>query len=113
MVWVMFEAYHLSLPFVAAPVVLILTNLGIAVVNTPANLGSFEVCTVAALKLFSVDAELALSYGIALHLVEVIPMMLLGLFVLWFSDFKSKEALTTYTAVSGKLLERDAAERCN
>jgi uncharacterized protein (TIRG00374 family) len=113
MVWVMFEAFHLSLPFIAAPVVLILTNLGIAAVNTPANLGSFEVCTVAALKLFSIDAELALSYGIALHLVEVIPMMLPGLLVLWFSDFKSKEALTTYRAVSDKLLEHDAAERCN
>ncbi len=93
MVWTMFRAFHLNLPPVAAPVILIFVNLGIALVNTPANLGGFELATLAAFKLFEVDTEIALSYAIILHLVEVVPIVLLGLVVLWLSGDRTGELL--------------------
>lgn len=93
MVLAMFRAFHLNLPIIAAAVVLILSNLGIAAVSTPANLGVFELSTLAAFKLLQVDTDLALSYTIVLHMVEVIPMVLLGLAVLWLSGVKSNELL--------------------
>jgi uncharacterized membrane protein YbhN (UPF0104 family) len=85
MVLSIFKAFHFDLPFVAAAVVLIFSNLGIAAVSTPANLGGFELATLAALKLFGVKTELALSCALVLHMVEVIPTVILGLVVLWSS----------------------------
>jgi uncharacterized membrane protein YbhN (UPF0104 family) len=72
---------------VSAMVVLILTNLGIAIVSTPANVGGFELSAVAALHLFIRDAETAISFAVALHLIEVVPIVILGLIVLWYNGF--------------------------
>ena len=90
MVWTMTKAFRLGLPLVAAMVVLILTNLGIAIVSTPANVGGFELSAVAAYRLFIKDTEIALSCAIALHLVEVIPIALLGLVIIWHNGFSLK-----------------------
>jgi len=90
----MFEAFRFDLPRLAAAVVLIFTNLGIAAVSTPANLGGFELSTLAAFKLFGADTERALSCAIVFHAVEVIPMVLLGLAAMSLSGFRSKEILS-------------------
>jgi uncharacterized protein (TIRG00374 family) len=84
MVYVMFLAFHLSLPVIAAPVVLIFINLGIAIVSTPANLGGFELAALAAFRFFPVDGETAISYALVFHAAEVLPMVLLGLIVMFF-----------------------------
>jgi hypothetical protein len=88
-------------------------NLGILLVNTAANQGIFEICTIAALKLFSVDGELALSFGVALHALEVIPIFFLGLLVLCLNEFRSEEALAAQQAVDSTFLEDDAGKRRN
>lgn len=93
MVLAIFKAFHFDLPFIAAAVVLIFSNLGIAAVSTPANIGGFELSTLAALKLFSVDTEVALGCALVFHLVEVIPMVVLGLIALWLSGIKSSELI--------------------
>lgn len=87
-IWAMFRAFHLPLPFVAAVIGLITVNLGLAAVNTPANVGGFEMGLVAALKLFSVDTAVALSCALLLHLVEVVPVFLLGGLVIIRTGFK-------------------------
>jgi hypothetical protein len=79
----------------ATPITLILLNFGIAIVSTPANLGGFELAVVGALKLFSVETEIALSYAVALHAIEVAPMVAFGMFFLWFEGFKTRDVLNT------------------
>jgi uncharacterized protein (TIRG00374 family) len=93
MIACMFKAFSFELPHVAAFVVLIFTNLGIAAVSTPANLGGFELSTLAAFKLFGADTERALSCAIVFHAVEVVPMVLLGLLALSMSGLSSREIL--------------------
>ncbi len=93
MIWAMFEAFTLDLPLMATSVTLILLNFGIAVVSTPANLGGFELATVGALKLFSVEMEVGLGYALALHVIEVAPMLAFGMLFLWFEGFKAAEVL--------------------
>ena len=61
--------------------------------STPANLGGFELSTLAAFKLFGADAERALSCAIVFHAVEVAPMVLFGLLALWISGLGSREIL--------------------
>jgi uncharacterized membrane protein YbhN (UPF0104 family) len=81
----MLQAFHLSLPPSATVTALVIINLGIAVVATPGNIGTFELTTAAALAFWSVPSQTGLSVGIATHIVEVVPPVLLGLVVsgLW------------------------------
>jgi len=79
--WCMFRAFGLPLPVSAAVSVLVIVNLGIAVVATPGNLGTFELATAAALAVWGVPSETALSVGITTHAVEIVPPVFLGLLV--------------------------------
>jgi len=76
--WCMFNAFHLVLPLSATITMLVIVNLGIAIVATPGNVGSFELAGAAALALWKVPSETAFSVAIATHLVEVVPPVLLG-----------------------------------
>ena len=77
----MLRAFGLDLPVSAAVSVLVVVNFGIAVVATPGNVGTFELATTAALAFWGVSTETALSLGIATHVIEVAPPVLIGLVV--------------------------------
>jgi uncharacterized protein (TIRG00374 family) len=94
MIVAMFKAFRFDLPNIAALVVLIFVNLGIAAVSTPANLGGFELSMLAAFSLFGADTERALSCAIVFHAVEVVPMVLMALVALSLSGIKSREILS-------------------
>ena len=79
--WCMFGAFGIVLPVSAAVSVLVIVNLGIAVVATPGNVGTSELATAAALALWDVPSEAALSVAIATHAVEIVPPVLIGLAV--------------------------------
>ncbi len=93
MIWCIFKAFSLHLPLEATPVTLILLNFGVAVVSTPANLGGFELAIVGALKLFSVEIAVGLSCALALHVIEVAPILAFGMIWLWFEGFKTGDVL--------------------
>jgi hypothetical protein len=93
MIAAMFRAFRFDLPGVAAVVVLIFVNLGIAAVSTPANLGSFELSMLAGFSLFGADTERALSCAIVFHAVEVVPMVLMALGALSLSGIRSHDLL--------------------
>ena len=77
----MLRAFALDLPVSAAVSVLVVVNLGIAVVATPGNVGTFELAVAASLAFWGVSTETALSLGIATHVIEVAPPVLIGLVV--------------------------------
>jgi uncharacterized membrane protein YbhN (UPF0104 family) len=79
--WCMLHAFDLSLPLSATVSTLVIVNLGIAVIATPGNIGTFELAVAAALVLWDVPSQTGLSVGIAMHIVEVVPPVLLGLVV--------------------------------
>jgi uncharacterized protein (TIRG00374 family) len=83
-VWVMMQAFHLPVPTVAAVVALVIINVGITVAGVPANIGSFELAAVGALRLYSVASEVAASYAIALHAAELLPVLAIGAILAWF-----------------------------
>lgn len=94
-IWVMLKAFGFSLPWIATPVVLILLNLGIACVNTPGNIGGFEIAAAAGLKLFGISSQHAISYAIALHLIEHAPIVMIGIGLVFFGDFKLRDMSRT------------------
>jgi uncharacterized protein (TIRG00374 family) len=89
-IYLMFNALHFTLPLIAVAVTLILVNLGTTAAGIPANLGGFEFSILAALKIFSVDTEPAISFAIILHLIEVVPVVLLGIAAIWINGFSFK-----------------------
>jgi hypothetical protein len=78
-VWCMFRAFSLDLPISAAVGVLALLNVGIALVATPGNVGTFELASAGALALWDVPAETGMSLGVTMHVLEVIPPASLGI----------------------------------
>ena len=76
-VWTMFKAFDLSLPLAAAAVLQVAINVGIAVVGTPGNIGSFELACIGGLALYGVPGDVAFSFGAALHVTEVVPVVAL------------------------------------
>ena len=67
---------HLSLS--ASILILVALTVGISVATVPGRIGVFEWICVLVLAIYSVGQTQALSYGLLLHAVVYIPMMLLG-----------------------------------
>ena len=79
--WCMLRAFGLDLPLSATVTMLVIVNLGIALVATPGNVGSFELAAAAALALWGVPSGTALSVGLATHAIEVVPPVVIGIAV--------------------------------
>jgi glycosyltransferase 2 family protein len=98
LVWAGMKAFHLDVPLTDAAAVLVMINVGIAVVPTPGNVGPFEVAAVAAVRLIGAGEATALSFALGLHLAEVLPPVLLGLGLMWRGDLdfaRAKRASAT------------------
>lgn len=72
-------ALQLDVPLVAGLLVLVVLQLGLPLASVPGKIGVFEYLCVLSLSVFGVDETSALSFGILLHVVVLIPS-LLGLF---------------------------------
>ncbi len=76
-------ALDIHLPWTAALLVLIGLQAGISVPTVPGALGVFEYICVLALARFGIDETLALSYGLLLHAVVLVPSTLAGAISFW------------------------------
>jgi len=80
----------INLPWKAPLLILIALQVSILIPAAPGSIGVFEYICMSALALFGIDQVEALSYGILLHAVVLIPMALLGLPFLGFLEFGEK-----------------------
>lgn len=76
--FLVFRAFNLSVPLVAALVLLAVLQGGTALVSVPGNLGVFHYLTVVTLAVWQVPAPLALATAIVLHVVSLGPKVVLG-----------------------------------
>ena len=67
------RALDIRAPWLAAVVVLLVLQLGTAPPSTPGKLGVFQHLCILGLAAFAVDRELAVGYGILLHMVVYLP----------------------------------------
>jgi uncharacterized protein (TIRG00374 family) len=74
------RAVGLQLPFAAVVLVLLAVNLALAVpFAPPGNIGTIEVGAILALLGFGVAKEQALAFAIVYHLLQVVPIGILGI----------------------------------
>ena len=80
--YLLIRAFNLEVPWLAAAVVLMILQVGISLPSAPATLGLFEYLVVLALSLFGVDDNTALSYGLLLHAIVLLPTFI-GAWLFW------------------------------
>ena len=72
------KAFMLDAPFTAALVLVVLLLVGVTLPSLPGGIGLFEYVVIAGLGLFGIDAGVAFLYGIMLHLLILLPMLIIG-----------------------------------
>jgi uncharacterized protein (TIRG00374 family) len=75
-------AFHLGQPFGAAVLVQIAIGLAMVLPSPPAAVGVFEGAALIALRAYGVPHSTALPYALVLHLVNFVPFVLIGAFLL-------------------------------
>lgn len=69
----------INVPLVAPLLLLVVLQIGVRVPSSPGSIGVFHYLSVVTLELFGVGRDLALGYGVLLHLVTYLPPSLLGI----------------------------------
>ena len=80
--WLIMWGYGLKLPFWVGFVVLLVVQLGTAIPNAPANVGTYQFFTVVGLRLFGVDKTLATGFSIVVFVLLTLPLWVIGYFAL-------------------------------
>lgn len=83
------RSLRIPTPFVAAVVLLVILQAGVAVPSTPGKLGVFQYLAVLGLSLFGVGSAPALAFGLVLHLLVFLPPAAMAALFLLFSKRKS------------------------
>jgi len=81
-IYLMFKAFHLSLPFIAAFVILVILMIGIAIPAGPGFVGNWHFFCILGLTLYGVPKTAALSFAIVYHFLSIGIVILLGLLFL-------------------------------
>jgi glycosyltransferase 2 family protein len=78
-VWLVLHALGIEAPWATPALVLLGGNLAIAIPSTPGQLGALEAGVVVALAAVGVPAAQALAFGLVYHIMQLIPIVLVGL----------------------------------
>jgi glycosyltransferase 2 family protein len=79
-------AFHLNLSFAAAVLVQVAVGLGMILPSPPAAVGVFEGACLIALQADGIPHSSALPYALVLHLMNFVPFVLVGAFLLHYNS---------------------------
>jgi uncharacterized protein (TIRG00374 family) len=79
--WLVMIGFHLHLPFGAALLVVIATNLAMVLPSSPSAVGVFEAAALVALRAYGISASEGLSCVLVIHMVNFLPYIAAGLFL--------------------------------
>lgn len=85
-------AFGIYLPLTASVLTLIALQAGITIPSVPGRIGIFEYICVLTLGVFGVGKADALSYGILLHAIVFLPMVILGLPIVFLLGEKANQS---------------------
>jgi glycosyltransferase 2 family protein len=80
--WLIMLGYGLRLSLWVGVAVYVIVNLGTALPNTPANVGSYQFFTVLGLTLFGVDKTSATGFSLVVFTLLTLPQLLIGFLAL-------------------------------
>jgi hypothetical protein len=79
-------AFDLHLPFACDVLITVAIGLSMILPSPPAAVGVFEGATLIALKAYRIPHSPALSYALVLHLVNFVPFVIVGAFLLRYNS---------------------------
>lgn len=90
-------SFGLALPFSSALLILILVAFAVSVPSSPGYVGPFHAAVYLGLGFYGVGQEEAIGMAILMHLAQFVPLVILGLYLLWkeklsFSQIKGAAA---------------------
>lgn len=91
LIYFLFTSFGFNLPIIAAIVVMVLNTLALMIPITPGNVGTFELVVVAALLAYGIPKSDAVLFAMALHILDLIPIFIMGLFFLRSEKVNLKE----------------------
>jgi len=77
-IYCLFRSFGFDLPLASAVVVMVINTLALLVPITPGNAGTFELVVAAALMAFKIIKSDAALFALALHILDLIPIFLMG-----------------------------------
>jgi uncharacterized protein (TIRG00374 family) len=80
--WLIMRGYGLRLSLWIGVAVYVVVNLGTALPNTPANIGSYQFFTVLGLTLFGIDKTSATGFSLIVFTLLTLPPLLIGFLAL-------------------------------
>jgi uncharacterized protein (TIRG00374 family) len=116
-VYVTLVAFRLDtaydLPWITSLVVLVMVSIGIMIPSSPGYVGTYHLLCIQAMAFFNVPASEAAGFAVILHVVNFIPVTIVGLLFFWRENFKIEEATASSDIDAGPELhpERPAAKR--
>jgi glycosyltransferase 2 family protein len=90
-VWVLFRSYDMDLSIWAASVVLVIKSVGTVIPSAPGNLGVLQSAVKVALRLFSVEANVAVVLSTLIWVVLTLPAMIVGFLAVLLTGLKIGE----------------------
>jgi len=90
-IYFLFKAFGFQLPFISAVVIMVINTLALMIPITPGNAGTFELAVVASLLAFKVAKSDAALFGMALHILDLIPIFVMGFIFLHSERLSLKE----------------------
>ena len=97
------KACGIELPVLAQIAVFLVVQLGIAIPNAPANVGTFQLFTVLGLTFFGIDKSSAAAFSVVAFAILTVPVVLLGVLSTLYAGL-------SLTAVRTELADADVAE---
>ncbi len=117
-VYFLLKSFGFELPFAAAATIMIINTLALMIPITPGNAGTFEVAVSSSLAAFGVGHTEGVLFAIALHLLDLIPIGVLGYAYLHtekvsISEIKAKhedDNMFDKVSVDGSLIENETQQ---
>jgi uncharacterized protein (TIRG00374 family) len=80
--WFVIRGFHLGLPFAAALLVVVATNLAQILPSSPSGIGVYEAAALVAFRAYGVPDSRGLSCALVMHALSFLPFIAAGLFLL-------------------------------
>jgi len=93
----------IELPVLAQIAVFLVVQLGIAIPNAPANVGTFQLFSVLGLTFFGIDKSSAAAFSVVAFAILTVPVLLLGVLSTLYAGL-------TYSALRTELTDAEIAE---
>ena len=87
------KAFDLPTSIGVSFLLLAVLQLGVAIPSVPGRIGVFEGLCLATLALFGIEANIALGFGVLLHLIVLLPPVVIGLWWLLRMDSSSRRSI--------------------